>query len=294
MELWDQGNLLDESQYAMPNTTAAAPGGLYPQTIYIADAAEISTRLAPDSVALVVTSPPYFNYKDYGETGHIGSARDSYHQFLEDLTAVLVGCFNALIPGGKACINLTNMKSRAKVEGRTFMYPVVADTIKRCQQIGFDLHDEIIWIKGGANAGATGRPLFGSYPYPPNFKILDSIQEPILVFQKPGKRYLPERSEREKSRLSKEEWKEYTYGVWNIPPERQNKGHPAVFPLEIPLRLIKLYSFVGETVLDPFLGSGTTLRACRELERCGIGFEINPDFLPLILQKVGHEYCTIR
>jgi len=244
-----------------------------------------------NSIHLVITSPPYYNYKDYNTKSEkqVGSINHSYERFISDLDKVWKECFKKMVPGGKLCINIPNMKSRTKVEGYSFLYSIVADVTKSCQKIGYIFFDEIIWVKGSANAGALkGRPLFGSYPYPPNFKILDSIQESILVFKKPGKILKHDEEIKEKSKLTKEEWLTYTLGVWHMLPERQNKGHCAVFPIELPLRLIKLYSFVGDTILDPFLGSGTTLKACKLLERIGIGYEINSEYKIIIDEKIGH------
>jgi DNA modification methylase len=170
------------------------------------------------------------------------------------------------------------MKSRTSVEKDSFLYPIVADTILIMQDVGFKFFDEIIWVKGNANNGALkGKPLFGSYPYPPTPKILDSIFENILIFKKSGKRYHPPKEIKEKSKLTKEEWVAYTKGIWFIGPDRNSK-HPATFPIEIPLRLIKMYSFIGETVLDPFAGTGTTIVASVMLDRKGVGYELNREY----------------
>lgn len=131
---------------------------------------------------------------------------------------------------------------------------------------------------GGAN-------VMGSYPYPPN-GLIEIDYEFILIFKKPGKKIAPSKEIKEKSKLSKEEWKEYFSGHWNFPGERQI-GHEAMFPEELPKRLIKMFTFIGDTVLDPFLGSGTTIRAALNLNRNGIGYEINEDFLPMIKKKIG-------
>ena len=247
-----------------------------------------------NSVACIITSPPYYNYKDYKIKEQIGGVSDTYTQYISDLKKVWRECKRKLLPNGKLCINAPNMKSRKAIEGESFLYPIVADITKSCIKLGMVFSDEIIWVKGKANAGALGgKPLFGSYPYPPNFKILDSIQESILIFRKKGKPRKIPLDIKEKSKLSKNQWLEYTQGVWSIPPEHQNQGHSAVFPVEIPRRLIQLYSFVGDIVLDPFLGSGTTLQACKELERNGIGYEINKNYKKLIDQKLKLNYADL-
>lgn len=239
---------------------------------------EISTG----KVDLIITSPPYFNYINYGEgIGH----ETKYDEYLSNLKKVFKECYRVLKPGGTFVINITNMKSRLKVEKKSFLYPIVANVIKIMADIGFIFFDEIIWVKGNANNGALkGKPLFGSYPYPPTPKILDSIFENILVFRKEGKRKKVDKSIKESSKLTKEEWIEYTRGIWFIEPDRKAK-HPATFPIEIPKRLIKMYSFKGDVVLDPFAGTGTTLIAAYILDRKSIGYEINNCFKEEFIQK---------
>ncbi|WP_457627325.1 DNA-methyltransferase [Persephonella sp.] len=239
---------------------------------------EISTN----EVNLIITSPPYFNYVKYGKgIGH----ETTYDEYLLNLKKVFEECHRVLSPGGTFVINITNMKSRLKVEKKSFLYPLVANVIKIMADIGFIFFDEIIWVKGNANNGALkGKPLFGSYPYPPTPKILDSIFENILVFRKEGKRKKVDKSIKESSKLTKEEWIEYTKGIWFIEPDRKAK-HPATFPIEIPKRLIKMYSFKGDVVLDPFAGTGTTLIAAYILDRKSIGYEINNCFKEEFIQK---------
>jgi len=249
-------------------------------SFYVAD----SRFFVPEKpIHLIVTSPPYFNYKDYGIEEGIGSEQN-YEEYLHNLSVVFNNCYKALVPGGTVCVVIANMKSRKNVEKKSFLYPIVADFIKLMQKIGFVFFDEIIWVKGWGNNGALkGKPLFGSYPYPPTPKILDSIFENILIFKKEGKREVP-REIKEKSKLDKNTWLEYTRGVWMIEPDRKAK-HPATFPLEIPKRLIALYSFVGDTVYDPFAGTGTTLIASYFLKRNAIGVEVNPKFLEEFKEK---------
>ncbi len=229
-----------------------------------------------NSIALVVTSPPYFNYIEYGKIG-IGT-ESKYDEYLNNLKAVFKECLRVLIPEGKICINITNMKSRKAVEGISFLYSILADVTKLMQELGFLFFDEIVWIKGNANNGAlNGKPLFGSYPYPPTPKILDSIFENILIFKKTGKpveRVSPEN--KVLSKLTKQEWMVYTKGIWQF--EHDRSDHPASFPEELPTRLIRMYSFVGETVLDPFAGTGTTLVIADKYLRKGIGYEIFKDY----------------
>jgi DNA modification methylase len=251
--------------------------------IYFKSSEDMS-ELNNNTISLIVTSPPYFNYIEYGGKG-IG-IENVYHEYLENVKRVFKESFRVLINGGTFIINITNMKSRKKIEKKSFLYPIVADTIKIMTDLSYIFFDEIIWVKGNANNGALkGKPLFGSYPYPPTPKILDSIFENILIFKKEGKekdRYSKEI--KEVSKLTKEEWRDYTKGVWFIEPDRKAK-HPATFPIEIPKRLIKLYSFKNELILDPFSGTGTTLLAAKLLGRKGIGYEISNTYLEEIKEK---------
>lgn len=246
--------------------------------------AEHMDELQNESVALMVTSPPYYNYIEYGEDG-IGS-ESTYNDYLSNIRIVLSESMDKLIPGGTAIINITNMKSRKAVEGESFLYPIVSDYIKLMHSLEMIFFDEIVWIKADANNGALkGKPLFGSYPYPPTPKILDSIFENILVFKKPGK--LKERVTRaikEESKVSKEEWMVSTKGIWYLKPDRIS-GHPASFPIELPKRLINIYSFKGEIILDPFAGTGTSVIAAEILGRKGVGYEIFAGYEHFIDEK---------
>ena len=236
------------------------------------------------SVALVFTSPPYWNYMDYGDAAGIGT-EESYAGYMESLRKVFTALEPKVIPGGRVVVNICNMKSRRAVEGRAFLRPVAFDAVQVIGQAGFIFFDEIIWVKGAANAGAlNGRPLFGSYPYPPTPKILDSIFENVFVFIKTGKRPSMQRVRKNESRLDKEEWMQFTKGIWELPPDR-DPYHPATFPLEMAERVIRLYSFKGDKVLDPFAGTGTTPIAAEKLGRRGLGFEIEEAYAEAVRYK---------
>ena len=240
--------------------------------------------LDDESVALTFTSPPYWNFIDYASSEGVGYEA-SYKDYLNSLATLFDNIERKTIPGGRMVVNASNMKSRKTVEGTSFVYPIVPDIIVRAQQAGFTFFDEIIWVKGGANAGALkGRVLFGSYPYPPTPKILDSTFENIIVFTKPGKRKKVCTEIKGRSRLTKDEWRAFTKGVWEIPPDR-DPHHPATFPMEIAERVVRLYSFAEDLVLDPFAGSGTTLIAAEKHNRQGIGFEISQDYEKAVRHK---------
>ena len=240
--------------------------------------------LKDESVALTFTSPPYWNFVDYAGSEGVGY-EDSYKEYLNSLLKLFRAIGRKTMPGGRMVVNASNMKSRKSVEGESFVYPIVPDIIGLAKRAGFTFFDEIIWVKGGANAGALkGRVLFGSYPYPPTPKILDSTFENIVVFTKPGKREKVDKEVKNRSQLTKDEWRDFTKGIWEIPPDR-NPDHPATFPMEIAERIVRMYSFADDVVLDPFAGSGTTLIAADKHNRRGIGFEIARDYEQAIKNK---------
>ena len=240
--------------------------------------------LEDESVALVFTSPPYWNYVDYLDKAGTGY-ENTYQDYIYQLGKLFNEIQKKIIHGGRFVINVSNMKSRKSIEGESFVYPIVSDVIDLARQAEMTFFDEIIWIKGGANAGALGgKPLFGSYPHPPTPKILDSIFENILVFTKDGKRSKVSKEIKERSKLTKDEWRCWTSGIWNIPTGK-DMHHPATFPIELATRVIRLYSFVGDVVLDPFAGTGTTIISADKNERKGIGFEISKGYKGAIRDK---------
>ncbi len=241
-------------------------------------------EVAAESVALVVTSPPYWHLKDYGVPGQIGYGQ-TLHEYLIDLSRVWRECWRVLMPGRRLCINIGDQFARAVIYGRYKVIPLHAEITAQCETIGFDYMGAIIWQKKTTMRTTGGAVVMGSFPYPPN-GIVELDYEFILIFKKPGKsRPVPD-SLKEASQLSLEEWKDFFSGHWTFGGERQ-VFHEAMFPEELPRRLIRMFSFPGETVLDPFLGSGTTVKVALELERNGIGYEIQPQFIPIIRQKLG-------
>jgi len=241
-------------------------------------------EVADESVHLVITSPPYWQLKDYGNSSQIGFG-DSYEDYINNLNLVWNECHRVLHKGCRLCVNIGDQFARSVYYGRYKVIPIRTEVIKFCETVGFDYMGAIIWQKVTTCNTTGGATIMGSFPYPRN-GILKIDYEFILIFKKHGMPPNVRRDIKEKSKLTIEEWNEFFAGHWNIPGEKQDK-HLAVFPEEIPRRLIKMFSFVGDTVLDPFLGSGTTSLAARRLDRNSIGYEINPDFLPLIKEKLG-------
>jgi len=253
----------------------------------------IMTELPNNSVHLVITSPPYWQLKDYGTDNQIGF-HDSYENYINNLNLVWKECYRTLHNGCRLCINIGDQFARAVYYGRYKVIPIREEIIKFCENIGFDYMCAIIWQKVTTSNTTGGGVQMGSYPYPRN-GILKLDYEFILVFKKLGDAPKPTKEQKELSIMTAEEWNTNFAGHWNFPGARQN-GHIAMFPEELPSRLIKMFSFVGETVLDPFLGSGTTALAAKKLDRNSVGFEINSEFIPFIKEKLEVQkkdlFCT--
>jgi len=239
-------------------------------------------EIPDNSIDLVITSPPYWYLKDYGLKGQIGYGQ-SLHEYLNSLYQVWSDCYRVLKPGTRLCINTGDQFLRSIVYGNYKVAPLHAEFISQCEQIGFDYMGSIIWQKKTTMNTTGGATVMGSYPYPPN-GLIEIDYEFILIFKKSGRRVI-NKELKERSKLSKEEWKEYFTGHWVFAGEKQI-NHEAMFPIELPKRLIRMFTFVGDTVLDPFLGSGTTASAAFSLGRNCIGYEINEKYLSIILNKI--------
>ena len=251
--------------------------------IIIGDSRKMS-EVSDESVHLVVTSPPYWQLKDYGNGSQIGF-NDSYEDYINNLNLVWNECHRVLHKGCRLCVNIGDQFARSVYYGRYKVIPIRTEIIKFCETVGFDYMGAVIWQKVTTCNTTGGATIMGSFPYPRN-GILKIDYEFILIFKKQGIPPNVSRDTKEKSKLTIEEWNEFFAGHWNIPGEKQDK-HLAAFPEEIPRRLIKMFSFVNDAVLDPFLGSGTTTQAAKNLERNSIGYEINPDYIPVIKEKLG-------
>jgi DNA modification methylase len=251
--------------------------------IYFGDSRNMA-EVPDESIGLAVTSPPYWQIKNYGASAQIGHGQ-SLHEYLLDLARVWQECWRVLKKGRRLCINIGDQFARTRWYGRYKVIPLHAEIIAQCESIGYDYLGAIIWRKKTKMRTTGGAVIMGSFPYPPN-GIVELDYEYILLFKKPGEEPPFDKSVKEKSKLTKEEWKLYFSGHWDFGGERQ-VHHQAMFPEELPRRLIRMFSFVGETVLDPFVGSGTTVKVAIELNRRGIGYEIQPNFESIIREKVG-------
>lgn len=242
------------------------------------------TEVQNESVHLVVTSPPYWQLKDYGHENQIGF-NDTYEDYINNLNLVWNECYRVLHPGCRLCVNIGDQFARSVYYGRYKIIPIRTEIIKFCETIGFDYMGAIIWQKVTTTNTTGGATIMGSFPYPRN-GIVKLDYEFILLFKKLGKSPKPSKEQKERSKMTTEEWNEYFHGHWNFPGEKQNQ-HLAAFPEELPRRLIRMFTFIGDTVLDPFLGSGTVSLAAHHLQRHSVGYEINSDFLPVIKNNLS-------
>jgi DNA modification methylase len=254
-------------------------------TIINGDSRQMS-ELKEESVHLIVTSPPYWQLKDYGTENQIGF-HDDYETYINHLNLTWQECFRVLHKGCRLCINIGDQFARSTYYGRYKIIPIHTEIIKFCEMIGFDFMGQIIWQKATTMNTSGGASIMGSYPNPRN-GIVKLDFEYILLFKKQGHAPNPTKEQKQNSAMTNEEWNTYFNGHWYFSGAKQDK-HLAMFPEELPHRLIKMFSFPGETVLDPFMGSGTTALAAKNLNRNSVGYEINPDFIPIIKEKIGSD-----
>ena len=245
------------------------------------------------SVSLVVTSPPYWNIKDYGVDGQVGFGQN-YGEYLSSLETVWGECSRVLRDGCRLAVNVGDQFLRASEAGSYQVVPVGADVLRTVLEHDFHFMGSIIWRKVSTTKTTGGGCWMGSQYYPGDGHVTFE-HEYIHLFRKYGKRETPGDLEvREASKLTKQERSHWFRGVWDdVPPVRQ-VNHCAMFPKLLPERLIRMYTYVGEAVLDPFAGSGTTLSAAHDAGRCGAGFELNREFETLMRDKVPGLEVTYR
>ncbi|MEW6717920.1 MAG: site-specific DNA-methyltransferase [Chloroflexota bacterium] len=241
---------------------------------------ENMVEIPSDSVHLMVTSPPYNVGKEYD--------RDlTLEEYLKFLKRVWAEVLRVLVPGGRVCINVANLGRKPYIPLQTF---IVRDMI----ELGFLMRGEIIWNKAASASSSTA---WGSWCSASNPTLRD-VHEYILVFSKGTFRRKPPK--KRKSTITRDEFLELTKSVWEFPAESAQKvGHPAPFPLELPYRLIQLYTYKGEVVLDPFMGSGQTAMAAIKAERHYVGYEIHPAYVRLAEERIAAftrraKACLVR
>lgn len=232
---------------------------------------ELMEELPDNSIHLMVTSPPYNVRKEYDKDLTLEEYREFLGRVWREVKRVLV-------PGGRACINVANL-------GRKPYIPLHAFIIQDMLDLGFLMRGEIIWNKGSSAGSSTA---WGSWLSAKNPTLRD-VHEYILIFSKDT---FSRKNLGRKSTISKEEFLDFTKSIWNFPSESAKRvGHPAPFPLELPYRLIQLYTFEGEVVLDPFMGSGQTAMAALKAKRYYVGYEINEDYVKLANTRIKEFYA---
>lgn len=276
--------------------------------VYLADA-RVMQELQDCSVDLIVTSPPYFNIKDYSKDGYqdgqhsdrksgqIGDLAD-FETFIVELLTVWQECQRVLKPNGKLIINsplMPALKREFSTHENRHVFDLNAE-IQHSLLRGIPdvfLLDTYIWNR----TNPSKKLMFGSYPYPTNFYAQNTI-EFVTVYVKAGKRPMVSTEIKAASALTQKEWVDYTKQIWDIPvPNRGDLAHgkhSALMPEEIVRRCVRLFSFAGDVVLDPFAGSGTTLRVAQELDRRFVGYEIVGEYREVIEQKLGFACCVTR
>jgi DNA modification methylase len=249
--------------------------------LYRQDAREM--RLPATSVHLVVTSPPYWTLKEYNRSeGQLGHVTD-YERFLAELDRVWQLCFDALVPGGRlVCVVGDVCLSRRQNKGRHTVVPLHASIQEHCRAIGFDNLAPIIWHKiANAQLEAEGNGAgFLGKPYEPNAVLKNDI-EFILMQRKPGGYRTPDLPTRVLSVIPEAQYQCWFQQIWTGLTGASTRRHPAPFPLELATRLVRMFSFVGDTVLDPFLGTGTTALAAAQCGRDSVGIEVDPAYFDL-------------
>ena len=248
------------------------------------DARDLSF-IPDESVHLIITSPPYWTLKEYNEhpdqMGHIVD----YEKFIIELSKVWKHSYRILVPGGRLVCVVGDVCLPRKKYGRHVVVPLHADIAVACRRIGFDNLNPIIWHKiANATYEINNGSKFLGKPYEPNAIIKNDI-EFILMQRKPGGYRKPSLEQRRLSMIEKKEFNEWFQQFWNI-TGASTKNHPAPFPIELAYRLVRMFSFYGDTVLDPFCGTGTTLLAAMKAERNSIGIEIDPEYCSKALKRL--------
>ncbi|HKW89407.1 MAG TPA: site-specific DNA-methyltransferase [Candidatus Acidoferrales bacterium] len=256
---------------------------------YLGDARKLDF-LSPESVQLVLTSPPYWTLKQYrdsqGQMGHIAE----YDEFLSELDKVWCHCFRALVPGGRlVCVVGDVCLSRRKNGGRHTVIPLHSSIQEQCRRIGFDNLAPIIWYKiSNAAYEVAGGSSFLGKPYEPNAVIKNDI-EFLLMERKPGGYRSPDFPTKVLSVIPADKHKEWFQQIWSGLTGASTKDHPAPYPLELAERIIRMFSFVGDTVLDPFLGTGTTTVAAAKWGRNSVGVEVDDAYFEYARKRIAHE-----
>lgn len=247
--------------------------------------------LPDNSVHLVVTSPPYWTLKDYEPNEQQMGSIHEYNKFLDELDKAWSECYRVLAPGGRICCVVGDVCIPRKRAGRHYVMPLHADIQVRARAIGLDCLTPILWHKianGVTEAEGNGAGFYGK-PYQPGAIIKNDI-EYILFLRKGGNYRSPEPLQKALSMLTKKEMQNWWKSIWaDIRGASTRSGHPAPYPVELAERLIRMFSFAGDTVLDPFSGTGSTSLAALRAGRNSIGNELEPSYMRIALKRLDEE-----
>lgn len=251
----------------------------------VGDARDLSW-IKDESVHLVVTSPPYWTLKEYNDhPNQLGHVED-YEEFLDQLDRVWKHAYRVLVPGGRLVCVVGDVCLSRKEHGRHLIMPLHSDIAVRCRKIGFDNLNPIIWYKiSNAQFEVENGAKFLGKPYEPN-AIIKNDMEFILMQRKPGGYRKPTERQRRLSMIEKADFDEWFRQIWSL-TGASTRQHPAPFPVELAERLVKMFSFVGDVVLDPFCGTGSTLVAAAKSGRHSIGVEVDPHYARLTKERLS-------
>jgi len=249
--------------------------------------------IASGSVHLVLTSPPYWTLKEYPRhKSQLGLIED-YDAFHDELDKVWKHAFRVLVPGGRLVCVVGDVCLSRRRHGKHSVMPLHADIVVRARKIGFDNLSPIFWYKiANASYEVENGSSFLGKPYEPNAIIKNDV-EFILMLRKPGGYLQPTDEQREASKLTKEEYQQWFQQVWNGLTGESTKYHPTPYPEELAHRLVRMFSFAGDTVLDPFMGTGTTLLAATKCGRNSIGVEIDHSYTKMAKARLERELSTL-
>jgi modification methylase len=257
--------------------------------LHCGDARELDW-IPDNSIHLVLTSPPYWTLKKYRDCqGQLGDI-DDYEEFMDELDKVWRHCHRVLVHGGRVvCVVGDVCLARRRNKGRHQVVPLHADIAVRCRRIGFDYLTPILWHKiANASYEVENGSAFLGKPYEPNAIIKNDL-EYILMLRKPGGYRKPTEDQRRLSRLTKEEQSRWFRSFWTDIPGASTKDHPAPFPVDLAYRLIRMFSFAGDTVLDPFIGTASTVLGAIEAHRNSIGNELDPVYFEKAIERINRE-----
>lgn len=262
--------------------------------IFLGDARRLD-GVADESVHLVVTSPPYWTLKKYNDHSSQLGAIDDYDSFLDELDEVWKECYRVLVPGGRVCCVVGDVCVPRRKTGRHFVMPLHSDIQVRVRSIGFDNLTPILWYKianGVTEVEGNGAGFYGK-PYQPGAIVKNDVEH-ILFFRKGGTYRSATALMKALSMLTRDECHSWFRALWSDVPGASTRQHPAPFPVEVAKRLIRMFSFAGDTILDPFLGTGTTVEAAMDTGRNSIGVEIDPTYLKLAENRLTKEASRTR